>query len=127
VQDTTRKLMDDDVYLDFGIPFEWNIDDASGRIALWLTDDSQSPAFSIAGLLSSARFHKMLSQAVEPHLSGYFRVLIHLASLLHTTGMAAGYRNYSVDETRSVRDYAGTQVLFALDSLQSFKKYRELA
>lgn len=29
--------------------------------------------------------------------------------------MVAGYRNYSVDETRSVRDYAGTQVLFALD------------
>ena len=31
--------------------------------------------------------------------------------------MVAGYRNYSVNETRSVRDYAGTQVLFALDSL----------
>jgi len=31
--------------------------------------------------------------------------------------VVAGYRNYSVDETRSVRGYAGTQVLFALDSL----------
>ena len=117
VQDATRKLMDDDVHLDFSIPFEWNIDDASKGIALWLTDDSQPPAFSIVGLLSSARFHEMLSQAVDPRLSGHFRVLIHLASLLHTTGMVAGYRNYSVDETRSVRDYAGTQVLFALDSL----------
>ena len=117
VQDATRKLMDDDVHLDFDIPFEWNIDDASKRIALWLTDDSQTPAFSIVGLLSSARFHEMLGQAVEPHLSGHFRVLIHLASLLHATGMVAGYRNYSVDEACSVRDYAGTQVLFALDSL----------
>jgi len=71
--------MDDDVHLDFGIPFEWNIDGASKRIALWLTDDSQSPAFSIVGLLSSARFHEMLGQAVELHLSGQFRVLIHLA------------------------------------------------
>lgn len=62
--------MDDDVHPDFGIPFEWNIDDASKRIALWLTDDSQSPAFSIVGLLSSARFHEMLGQAVEPHPSG---------------------------------------------------------
>ena len=70
VQDATRKLMDDDVHLDFGIPFEWNINDASKRIALWLTDDSQSPAFSIVGLLSSARFYEMLGQAVEPHLSG---------------------------------------------------------
>jgi hypothetical protein len=117
VQDATRKLMDDDVHLDFGIPFEWNINDASKRIALWLTEDSQSPTFSIVGLLYSARFHKMLGQAVEPHLSGQFRVLIHLASLLHATRMVAGYRNYSVDETRSVRDYADAQVLFAPDSL----------
>ena len=60
VQDATRELMDDDVHLDFSIPFEWNIDDASKRIALWLTGDSQSPAFSIVGLLSSARFHGRL-------------------------------------------------------------------
>lgn len=64
--------MDDNVHLDFGIPFEWNIDDASKRISLWLTDDSRSPAFSIVGLLSSARFHEALGQAVEPYLSGQF-------------------------------------------------------
>ncbi|OCL06595.1 hypothetical protein AOQ84DRAFT_74097 [Glonium stellatum] len=111
------KLMDSDVYAYLNRPFELNIDATLAILASRLTDGSDSSAFGIPRPLYSVRFYETLSSAVGSRLSEHLKVLIYLSSFRFTSGPAVKYRVYSADEIRFMRNYAGTQVLIALDSL----------
>ena len=110
-------LLNDDVYLDFHIPFELNIEAASSQLARWLTEEESASAFSVVGVFSCSTNTNLLQNALDPSLGRDLRLFVHLTTHLYTTGMQGGYQQYTDHEIRSVRDCVGKRLLSALDPL----------
>jgi hypothetical protein len=117
IDSITADLLNDDVYLDFHIPFELNVEAASSQLARWLTDEESASAFSVVGVFSCSTNTSLLQNALDPRLGRDLRLFVHLTTHLYTTGMQGGYQHYSEEEIRSVRDNVGHRLLMALDPL----------
>jgi hypothetical protein len=112
-----NDLLDDDVCLDFHIPFDLNIEAASAHLARWLSDDDAPSSFSVVGVFSCSTNTSLLQNALDPNLGKDLRLFVHLTTHLYTTGMHGGYRHYTDEEIQSVRDSVGNRLLTALDPL----------
>ncbi|KAF2184473.1 hypothetical protein K469DRAFT_185901 [Zopfia rhizophila CBS 207.26] len=112
-----EDLLDDDVYLDFHIPFALNVEAASAHLAGWLSDNCAPSTFSVVGVFSCSTNRSLIENALDPNLGKDLRLFIHLTTHLYTTGMQSGYQNYSDEEIQSVRDCVGNRLLLALDPL----------
>jgi hypothetical protein len=110
-------LSNEDVYLDFHIPFALNTDAASSHITRWLSEGDVSPSYSVFGIFSCSSNADLLQNALDPRLARYLRLFVHLTTHLYTTGMQGGYDDYTEEEIRSVRDCVGNRLLKALDPL----------
>lgn len=110
-------LLNDDVHLDFHIPFSLNVDAASSHLAQWLSDDDAPATFSVVGVFSCSSNTNMLQNALDPSLGRDLRLFVHLTTHLYTTGMQGGYQDYTDEEIHSVRDCVGNRLLKALDPL----------
>ena len=110
-------LSNEDVYLDFHIPFALNVEAASSHLTRWLSEDDASPSYSVFGIFSCSSNNDLLQNALDPSLARYLRLFVHLTTHLYTTGMQGGYENYTEEEIRSVRDCVGDRLLRALDPL----------
>ncbi|KAF2662215.1 hypothetical protein K491DRAFT_753337 [Lophiostoma macrostomum CBS 122681] len=110
-------LLDDDVYLDFHLPWDLNVDAASALLASWLSDDHSPSTFSVVGVFSCSTNTNLLKNSLDPALARDLRLFVHLTTHLYTTGMQGGYQEYTDDEIRSVRDCVGNRLLQALDPL----------
>lgn len=112
-----HHLSNEDVYLDFHIPFALNADAASSHITRWLSEEDVSPSYSVFGIFSCSSNADLLQNALEPSLARHMRLFVHLTTHLYTTGMQGGYDNYTEEEIRSVRDCVGDRLLKALEPL----------
>ncbi|KAF2787706.1 hypothetical protein K505DRAFT_123005 [Melanomma pulvis-pyrius CBS 109.77] len=110
-------LLDDDVHLDFHIPFALNVEAASSHLASWLSDDHSESNFSVVGVFSCSTNTSLLENALDPNLGKDLRLFVHLTTHLYTTGMQGGYQEYSDEEICSVRDFVGNRLLLAFDAL----------
>jgi hypothetical protein len=110
-------LLNDDISLDFHIPFALNVEAASAHLASWLTDDSAPPTFSVVGVFSCSTNTSLLQNALDTNLGKDLRLFVHLTTHLYTTGMQGGYQQYTEDEIQYVRDSVGNRLLLALDPL----------
>jgi len=117
VDSIMTDLLNDDVYLDFHIPFELNVEAASSQLARWLTEEESASAFSVVGVFSCSTNTNLLQNALDPNLGRDLRLFVHLTTHLYTTGMQGGYQQYTDQEIRSVRDCVGNRLLMALDPL----------
>jgi hypothetical protein len=111
------NLLDDDVSLDFHIPFALNVDAASAHLASWLCDDDTQPTFSVVGVFSCSTNATLLQNALDTSLGKDLRLFVHLTTHLYTTGMQGGYQQYTDEEIQYVRDFVGNRLLLALDPL----------
>ncbi|KAF2466958.1 uncharacterized protein BDR25DRAFT_395489 [Lindgomyces ingoldianus] len=112
-----EDLLDDDVSLDFHIPFALNVEAASAHLASWLSDDDAPSTFSVVGVFSCSTNTNLLEHELDPNLGKDLRLFVHLTTHLYTTDMQGGYREYSDEEIQSVRDFVGQRLLLALDTL----------
>jgi hypothetical protein len=112
-----NDLRDDDVHLDFHIPFALNVEAASSQLASWLSDDRAESNFSVVGVFSCSTNTSLLQNALDPNLAKDLRLFVHLTTHLYTTGMRGSYQEYTDEEIRSVRDYMGNRLLLAFDTL----------
>jgi hypothetical protein len=117
VNQILSDLLDDDVYLDFHLPWDLNVDAASAHLASWLSDDQSPSTFSVVGVFSCSSNTNLLKNALDPNLGRDLRLFVHLTTHLYTTGMQGGYQQYTDEEIRSVRDCVGNRLLLALDPL----------
>jgi hypothetical protein len=117
IDNIMKDLLNDDVYLDFHIPFELNVEAASSQLARWLSDDEAASAFSVVGVFSCSTNTNLLQNALDPNLGRDLRLFVHLTTHLYTTGMQGGYQQYTDQEIRDVRDCVGNRLLMALDPL----------
>lgn len=112
-----NDLLNDDVYLDFHIPFALNVEAASSHLAKWLSEDDSPSTFSVVGVFSCSSNTNLLQNALDPNLARDLRLFVHLTTHLYTTGMQGGYQEYTDEEVQSVRDCVGNRLLLALDPL----------
>ncbi|ORY10864.1 hypothetical protein BCR34DRAFT_338180 [Clohesyomyces aquaticus] len=117
IQRIMDDLLNDDVSLDFHIPFALNVDAASAHLASWLTDDESRSTFSVVGVFSCSTNTNLLENALDPTLAKDLRLFVHLTTHLYTTDMQGGYREYSDEEIQAVRDFVGQRLLLTLDVL----------
>jgi hypothetical protein len=110
-------LLEDDVSLDFHIPFALNVEAASAHLASSLCDDSAAPTFSVVGVFSCSTNTSLLQNALDTSLGKDLRLFVHLTTRLYTTGMQGGYQQYTDEEIQNVRDCVGNRLLLALDPL----------
>jgi hypothetical protein len=100
IDNIMNDLLNDDVYLDFHIPFELNVEAASSQLARWLSDDEAASAFSVVGVFSCSTNTNLLQNALDPSLGRDLRLFVHLTTHLYTTGMQGGYQQYTDQEIR---------------------------
>jgi hypothetical protein len=112
-----NDLHDDDVQLDFHIPFALNVEAASSQLASWLSDDRAESKLSVVGVFSCSTDTSLLQNSLDPNLTKDLRLFVHLTTHLYTTGMQGGYQEYTDEEIRSVRDFVGNRLLLAFDTL----------
>ncbi|KAF2266715.1 hypothetical protein CC78DRAFT_566768 [Lojkania enalia] len=117
VDKIVSDLLNDDVYLDFHIPFELNVEAASAHLASWLADESGSSTFSVVGVFSCSTNTSLLENSLDPNLCRDLRLFVHLTTHLYTTGMQGGYHEYTDEEIQSARNCVGKRLLLALDPL----------
>lgn len=117
IETILTDLLDDDVYLDFHIPFALNVEAASAHLASWLSDDRAPSSFSVVGVFSCSTNTNLLENALSPNLGKDLRLFVHLTTHLYTTGMQGGYQQYRDEEIQIVRDCVGRRLLLALDPL----------
>lgn len=67
-------------------------------------------------MLSSLKAEHLLSNLVDSNLTRALRVLVETASILHNWGDNATYSHYSSSDLWSIRSFAGSQVLRALEA-----------
>ena len=117
IQYIINDLLDNDVQLDFHIPFALNADAASSHLASWLSDGHSKSTFSVVGVFLCSTNTDLLENALELNLCKDLRLFVHLTTHLYTTGMQSGYQEYSDEEICSVRDFVGNRLLIAFDAL----------
>ncbi|KAF2872673.1 hypothetical protein BDV95DRAFT_393082 [Massariosphaeria phaeospora] len=117
ISNIMEDLLQDDVSLDFHIPFALNVEAASSHLASWLSDDYAPPTFSVVGIFSCSTNTNLLENALDPSLGRDLRLFVHLTTHLYTTGMQGGYQEYTHEEIRSVRDCVGNRLFRTLDPL----------
>ncbi|KAF1955603.1 hypothetical protein CC80DRAFT_505477 [Byssothecium circinans] len=110
-------LLNDDVHLDFHIPFALNVEAASSHLSRWLSDDDSPSTFSVVGVFSCSSNTNLLQNSLDPSLARDLRLFVHLTTHLYTTGMQGGYQEYTDGEIQSVRDCVGNRLLTSLESL----------
>ncbi|KAF2002622.1 hypothetical protein P154DRAFT_130744 [Amniculicola lignicola CBS 123094] len=112
-----EDLLDDDVALDFHIPFALNVEAASAHLASWLDNESAPSTFSVVGIFSCSSNTNLLENALDPNLGKDLRLFVHLTTYLYTTEAQGGYHSYTDDEIQYVRDSVGNRLLSKLDRL----------
>ncbi|KAF2732442.1 hypothetical protein EJ04DRAFT_578393 [Polyplosphaeria fusca] len=117
IEGALSDLLKDDVYLDFHIPFELNVEAASTHLASWLSEDSGSTTFSVVGVFSCSTNTNLLVNALDPSLGRDLRLFVYLTTHLYTTDYQEGYLSYTSEEIQSVRDCVAKRLLQALDPL----------
>ncbi|KAF2636031.1 hypothetical protein P280DRAFT_553362 [Massarina eburnea CBS 473.64] len=110
-------LLNDDVHLDFHIPFALNVEAASSHLSKWLSEDDSPSTLSVVGVFACSSNTNLLQNALDPGLARDLRLFVHLTTHLYTTGMQGGYQEYTDEEIQSVRDCVGNRLLMALDPL----------
>jgi hypothetical protein len=110
-------LLNDDVHLDFHVPFALNVEAASSHLSRWLSDDDSPSTFSVVGVFSYSSNTNLLQNSLDPGLARDLRLFVHLTTQLYTTGMQGGCSEYTDEEVKSVRDTVGNRLLTALDRL----------
>jgi hypothetical protein len=108
----------EDVTLNFDIPFEWNLASFSQEVGKWLCGDDTTRNFSLVGLFSSNRFRSIVAPHITPQLRNSFKSLIYFGSFLYMYDIS----KQDDKRFRVIRDMAGREVLQSLDlELKSFR------
>ncbi|PVI06851.1 hypothetical protein DM02DRAFT_609239 [Periconia macrospinosa] len=117
IQTVVADLLNDDVYLDFHIPFALNADEASSHFSKWLTEEDSPSTFSLVGVFSCSSNTNMIQNALDPSLTRDLRLFVHLSTHLYTTGMQGAQHGFTEGEIQTIRDCVGNRLLTALDPL----------
>jgi hypothetical protein len=115
-----------EVYLDFQAPFNMDVEGTAQHLAWWLSEDSIDSIWSVAGLLSSSAFSRLLANTLNAQIGRDASLLVHLTSHLYTDGRGTRFGNHSYQDVELVRDYIGKRMIFTIDSLLKPPKLRAM-
>ena len=100
----------------------WDLDAMVSEFAGWMSHDHGLPAStSRVGILSSAKFTRLVRTIADERLTRVFRLLVESSSVLynHDGQLHICWKDYSKDDLESIRSFAGTSVLRHLERVLS--------
>jgi hypothetical protein len=97
-------------------PFELTLESTTKYLIEWIIEGSNYSTFSIAGLLRSDEFRKILTSTLGSNMSEKFRLMIYLTNDVTTRGEKNAYLGYNATILHTLSHYAGHMVLNAVES-----------